>query len=422
MKYLKHSWSQTSQNKHNTNYLFLRKEIIVDSNKKLSIEYYKNIIKEVTLLSEKGIKTIIVLPDVYLNFFRNLYRVSNDALDEYSYKNLKYKLENLKLFCKTVISLENVTIFSKLSFENIISISKIINKGKDLSNEINANNDYVYQSKTNVMDYNDLIYTQEIDLSSVKENKKQLNLVENLNAIYNELISLFYVSGLVFENLFYTLEKKSKHDLLNSKKILYDNLLLFKKKNNLKISLYLDSIAVKKNFIDNEIFDEVFLESKINKEFLKSFYSIDKYVKMKYIPVYDFDYFLETQSYEKVFKLEQILSLIQKMFFVPKNIAFYPLHKLENEENSNIIEMLNYDTIINNFIFELILKRSFDFGFLISKKIVLNLYKNLFLQKTIYRMKLIVDDQKIEVFFNLTNKSVKLNKNKILNPFEVKIL
>ncbi|MCU4706708.1 hypothetical protein [Mycoplasma sp. CSL7503-lung] len=422
MKYLKHSWLQTSQNKYTINYLFLHKEIIVDSNKKISIEYYKKIIKKVTLLSEKGIKTIVVLPDIYLSFFRNLYRVSEETIDEYSTRNLKYKLDNLKIFCKNIISLDNVSIYYKLTFDNIISISKIINKRKKIEEDNNLNTEYISFSKTNIMDYNDLIYTQEIDLSETNESKERLNLFENLNDIYNEFIYLFYASGLVFENVFYSFDKKTKQDILGSKKILYDNLLLFKNKNNTKILLYDSKETIKTNLIDNNIFDDVFLEQSINDNFLKSFYDLDKLIKLKYIPVYNFNLFLESKSYEKIFKIEQMLLIIQKIFLVPKNIAFFPLQKYKEDDFGNIISVLNYDDIINEFIFDFIIKRSFEFNFLISKKVRLSYSKNIFFKKEIFRIKLFVDDQKSEIVFNLSNKSIKLNKNKTLMPYEVKVL
>ncbi|MBN4084538.1 MULTISPECIES: hypothetical protein [unclassified Mycoplasma] len=422
MKYLKHSWLQTSQNKYTINYLFLQKEILVDSNKKNSIEYYKKIIKKVALLSEKGIKTIIVLPDIYLSFFRNLYRVSEQTIDEYSSKNLKYKLENLKIFCKNIISLDNVSIYYKLTFDNIISISKIINKRKKEEVDNNVNTEYISFSKTSIMDYNDLIYTQEIDLSEKNENKERLSLFDNLNDIYNEFIYLFYVSGLVFENVFYSFDKKIKQDILDLKKILYDNLLLFKKKNNTKILLYNNKETLKTNLIDNNVFDDIFLEQTINDDFLKSFYDMDRLIKLKYIPVYNFNLFLESKSFEKIFKLEQMLLIIQKIFLVPKNIAFFPLQKYKKDNFTNVISVLNYDDIVNKFIFDFIIKRSFDFNFLISKKVRLLFFKNFFLKKEVFRIKLFVDDQKIEIAFNLSNKSIKLNKNKVLAPYEVKVL
>ncbi|WP_027121199.1 hypothetical protein [Mycoplasma leonicaptivi] len=410
MKYLKHSWSKTSNNSLNyfQEFILLEHSFILNENIEKFKKYLKYIKKNIELLYSNSIKTKLILPEISELF-------SSDPFEKNSIENKKVKKEKiqiLKKFCSEIFTLFETDLYifldiakSGITVNNMMQYNKFFNNEKydDFSNSLT--------------DFKDLVFTQFVSIDDYSVDRNEI--IENLKNIINEYNNIFFIKNIIFTGFEAFFAKTKKIEILN-KHILLNN---FLEKVNSEKKFTLHIFNEKDSFLNflhiYTTIDKVFDYFSFSERMYTNILNIHTKLKNRYIYIFDFNKFLNIDNKEYLYKINEIKILIQQIILNTKHFVFlFDKNSNKNQMISNLFDFNLWKIINEIFIKNLILKYS-NLSYSNAIDIKLNFYYSLF-NKNNFIQDIYIDDIFYKLITNISynKKQISVNKQKyFIEPY-----
>ncbi|MGZ9761984.1 hypothetical protein ACXYRQ_00690 [Mycoplasma sp. 394] len=416
MYYLRHSWSQTSHNFDNKNFVFLDGEVITKSNYQKNQEYYDSVFFHLKNTTKSLTKFIVVIPDIYLYFFNEEFMYIEKS-SKYTLENKKEKERKLKLlqnFLSLISQFKNISIAYELNFSNILVIANAINRNENIldDSEDSQTIQKTLTSTQNVI-YEDMLVTKNLDLSKFDPSKNELR--DNLILITKKYSEVFNNDDLMLKNISSKINKINKKDKEEITNYLKKTLYAFKSLYNRSIYIHEENESNLSIFETFQVFDDYLYDFRISSNYNHIFKAIIKTFKSKYTTIFDLKKFMVFEKSGYFYLIDKIKLLVKLYCLIPNNIGFILRHLTSNDNSIKPLSQVNYYQILTSYFINQCEQKTFYFHYPIAKIVKITVFNNLFIPY-IYNFKITVDSIKKTMIFN-TNDIPYKN----INAYSIKI-